>query len=696
MPTAALIDISSRHQVFLEGLKTGEVNDALKFLKKMDRDIRRRLGGVDLTEFTRTRLNKLLTAIRSDVAGTMGKVTGQILSDVTDLANYEAGFEIRSLNQVIDVSFVLPSPSQLKVAVFSNPLSIPNLSGENLIEPFIKQLSPRAQKRVSSAIRTGFFQGETTAKILQRIRGTRAAGFKDGVIGHIGRDIDTITRTALQHASSQARQAVWNSHPNIVSKVRWVSTLDGKTSAICRGLDGQTFALDKGPRPPIHPNACLKGTMILTNRGQIPIENVKVGDLIKTHMNRWRPVTTVMARYYDGAVRDLIDNLGSRVSFTNEHPVLTKNKGWIEVGNIEVGDIFFHDAENFSSSNDAAGPTFVPQAILIDSYNIKTLLTDELVSYGIFSMSAGVSSSVKLNNGSPDDEIRVISQNSFLTNIFQVDAIKNRCKQLFVWSWIFNKGFGNRISCFFNRLNIIGWVVDFHSFRRLSAAFGMSNGVSFAPMIIARRVIDKSLIINNRLFSGLCFDSVIETKLSDCAIAKPILSFNAPETFPKPPMFMFNKIFNLFKSYHNSLQWVVASCSSIVEYHHSGMVYNLSVKDDETYIANNIVVHNCRSATTAVLNDKFKRLSEGRTRSSRKPDGTVKSVSANQTYYDWLKDQPVRFQNEVIGPKRGKLLRDGGLSSQRFQELQLGKNFNPLTLDQMKKLEPVAFGKAKI
>jgi hypothetical protein len=53
-------------------------------------------------------------------------------------------------------------------------------------------------------------------------------------------------------------------------------------------------------------------------------------------------------------------------------------------------------------------------------------------------------------------------------------------------------------------------------------------------------------------------------------------------------------------------------------------------------------------------------------------------------------------QDSIIGPTRGKLLRKGGLSSQRFAELQLSKNYKPLTLDEMKKLEPVAFEKAGI
>jgi SPP1 gp7 family putative phage head morphogenesis protein len=99
----------------------------------------------------------------------------------------------------------------------------------------------------------------------------------------------------------------------------------------------------------------------------------------------------------------------------------------------------------------------------------------------------------------------------------------------------------------------------------------------------------------------------------------------------------------------------------------------------------------CRSTTVAELDGRFDFLKEGATRSSL--GGTEK---ADTSYYGWLKKQPVAFQNEVLGINRAKLLRDGGLTAERFAELNLGKNFKPLTLAQMKRLEPQAFEKASL
>ena len=98
---------------------------------------------------------------------------------------------------------------------------------------------------------------------------------------------------------------------------------------------------------------------------------------------------------------------------------------------------------------------------------------------------------------------------------------------------------------------------------------------------------------------------------------------------------------------------------------------------------------NCRSTTIPVLDEKYSFLSKGRTRSAE--DGPV---SAKTEYYDWLKRQNKQDQIDVLGPKRAKLFRDGGLSAEKFRALQFDKNFAPLTLSEMQKMEPAAFAAA--
>lgn len=90
---------------------------------------------------------------------------------------------------------------------------------------------------------------------------------------------------------------------------------------------------------------------------------------------------------------------------------------------------------------------------------------------------------------------------------------------------------------------------------------------------------------------------------------------------------------------------------------------------------------NCRSTINFVLDPSLglDALDKGATRSALGGE-----VSAKQTYYDWLKKQPKGFQEQAIGVQRTKWLTDGKLTAKQFAALNLDKNFNPLTLAEMK------------
>jgi SPP1 gp7 family putative phage head morphogenesis protein len=98
----------------------------------------------------------------------------------------------------------------------------------------------------------------------------------------------------------------------------------------------------------------------------------------------------------------------------------------------------------------------------------------------------------------------------------------------------------------------------------------------------------------------------------------------------------------------------------------------------------------CRCVRVPVLADEFDYLTEGEKRSSK--DGPV---DGRMTYYDWLKGQPATFQNEVLGKSRAELFRNGGLTAEQFAALQLDRNFKAITLEEMKRLDPLLFTSSK-
>ncbi len=65
-------------------------------------------------------------------------------------------------------------------------------------------------------------------------------------------------------------------------------------------------------------------------------------------------------------------------------------------------------------------------------------------------------------------------------------------------------------------------------------------------------------------------------------------------------------------------------------------------------------------------------------------------VRGDVNFGSWLKGQPAAFQDEYLGPARGKLFRQGGLEISAFRD-ETGRDF---TLDQLRDMDPVAFAEA--
>jgi SPP1 gp7 family putative phage head morphogenesis protein len=100
---------------------------------------------------------------------------------------------------------------------------------------------------------------------------------------------------------------------------------------------------------------------------------------------------------------------------------------------------------------------------------------------------------------------------------------------------------------------------------------------------------------------------------------------------------------------------------------------------------------NCRSTAVPVLTSAWEAL--GLSKSDIEPSTQASmdgQISGDITYGQWLKGKPAAFQDEVLGPERGKLFRSGGLTVDRFTDSK-GKVY---TLDELRKRDAAAFEKA--
>lgn len=243
-----ILDATIRHQIKLLRFSNGEALTISKLLAESDAELEAMLSS-GLTDTSETRIRSLLKDIRRSRAAVYERIQAILEEDLSGLAVIEAAWEGGALSSAVPVvmTFAATPPSVLK-ALAGSPINGIPLKG------WLGRTSLNDVLRIEQQIRLGVLGGETTPQIVRRIRGTRAAGFTDGVLSTTRREAEMIVRTATNHVSTAARQSVWEANADIIKGVRWVATLDGRTSSVCQSRDGEIYAIDKGPRPPAHPN----------------------------------------------------------------------------------------------------------------------------------------------------------------------------------------------------------------------------------------------------------------------------------------------------------------------------------------------------------------------------------------------------------------------------------------------------------
>jgi SPP1 gp7 family putative phage head morphogenesis protein len=103
----------------------------------------------------------------------------------------------------------------------------------------------------------------------------------------------------------------------------------------------------------------------------------------------------------------------------------------------------------------------------------------------------------------------------------------------------------------------------------------------------------------------------------------------------------------------------------------------------------------CRCSISVVF-DGRKIKSDGQGQRPAKGDDGKELVGATSNYYGWLKRQKAEFQDAALGPTRGRLLRNGGLTAEEFRRLSVDSKYRPLTLAEMRQKNPDAFEESRI
>lgn len=246
------------HLIGLQRVSTGLRDKITKLLNETEADLRQQIeavvGRLGARPFaSRTALERLedLEKYLRSLRGTAFKEAYELLkADLEELVKHEPDFMKGLMEQHAPVvlDMIRPDTALLAALVKNQPLQ-----GRTL-ERWMKNLQSTDIERINGQIRLGLVQGETGPQITRRVLGTRPMNGADGVTEMTRREASTITRTAVNGLTQAARDEFTELNKDIVDKELFVATLDSRTTITCASLDGHTFAIGKGPRPPMHLN----------------------------------------------------------------------------------------------------------------------------------------------------------------------------------------------------------------------------------------------------------------------------------------------------------------------------------------------------------------------------------------------------------------------------------------------------------
>lgn len=276
--TTRAADANIRHLIYLQRYNSGVVRRMMALLNRTDADIVARMLRLANAPGQAAALEGVLAEVRGLNVRLGRALRTGLIEAATDLAEHEGAFAVEVGRAATGVSWNGATIEQVRAAAMSRPFQGVHLAWAALGE-HMDELTDRRGALVRDTIRRGFVQGDSVDELVRRLRGTRALGYRDGMLEASRRTTETIVRTALNHTATASREEVYKLNGHLIRGVRWTSVLDGRTSAVCRGRDGTIYPPDQGPRPPAHPNC--RSTTVPIFRGDPEPEVPSYGEWLK-------------------------------------------------------------------------------------------------------------------------------------------------------------------------------------------------------------------------------------------------------------------------------------------------------------------------------------------------------------------------------------------------------------------------------
>ena len=250
MPTVndKVLDEITGHSVDLLRVEAGLRKDVVRELKKLSKKLvimlrEARLSGYKREHAKIRRMEVLLAQTRKTISGSYRGIDKVDDAELTSLAGVAEHQAVQSINKSIKASVLSVGMSMEMLESIGKDTLI---EGAPTKEWWSRQ-SSQLQNEFKDLVRTGVMLNESTEDMVRKFSGTRESRYLDGVVSKAYRRAEGLIRTSIQVIANEARLQTYTNNDDIVKGIEWVSTLDGRTSSICRALDGAVWDNNKKP-----------------------------------------------------------------------------------------------------------------------------------------------------------------------------------------------------------------------------------------------------------------------------------------------------------------------------------------------------------------------------------------------------------------------------------------------------------------
>lgn len=193
--------------------------------------------------FKQQRLRALFKLTDTIIDEHYGKIAKTHQSSLIDLADLESSKTVDLVNGKIGTALLTAGVPEATLKALVNDDIVQGRPAQYWWE----QQGVRLQGEFRRVIRQGVFAGDTLGQLKQRVRGTRANRFQDGLMTIESHKAEALIRTSVQSVVLAARHETLRANDDVLTGEEALVTLDNRTSEICMGRSG--FAWDFEGKP---------------------------------------------------------------------------------------------------------------------------------------------------------------------------------------------------------------------------------------------------------------------------------------------------------------------------------------------------------------------------------------------------------------------------------------------------------------